>query len=209
MMDSSAMLRALSASLPASAEDELHGRILDAAHELFLSFGLRRTTIDGIAKRAGLGRPTLYRRFRDKDAIVQAVFMRESRRLIAEVWGQVADVREPDEVLVRAFVVATRIVATHPLTRRLLDTEAELILPHMMLNAGPLIDLGHALIDAPARELQSRGHFQGLDVELLLEVMARLFLSVVTTPSTRLDASEAKLEQLAEGVLRPMLERRR
>jgi AcrR family transcriptional regulator len=206
-MTHSALLSKLSGSSSIGADDALSERILDAAYELFLSFGLRRTTVDAIAKRAGVGRPTLYRRFRDKDAIVQAVLMRESRRLIAEVGEQVACVREPEEMLVRAFVLATRTVAEHPLTRRLLDTEPELMLPHLTLEAGPLIELGHALIGAPARALKAKGHFGGLDVDLLLEVMARLFVSVVISPSRRLDASEEKLERLADGFLRPMLGR--
>lgn len=203
-MSASNFLHDLIAAAPSDAGDETQARILDAAYELFLAFGLRRTSIEDIAKRAGIGRPTLYRRFADKDAIVQAVFVRESRKLVALVGEQVADVDDEAARLTRAFVVATRTVATHPLTRRLLDNEPERILPYLTLRAGPLIDLGHVLVAPYARMLQQAPAFREIDVDALLEMLARLFLSVVLTSSSRVDASdEAKLEKLVAPLLAP------
>lgn len=50
------------------------GRILSAARWCFLNFGFTKTSLDDIAKRAGLSRTLLYRTFRDKEAIYQAIF---------------------------------------------------------------------------------------------------------------------------------------
>lgn len=50
------------------------GRILSAARWCFLNFGYARTSLDDVAKRAGLSRTLLYRTFRDKEAIYQAIF---------------------------------------------------------------------------------------------------------------------------------------
>ncbi|MGH8491895.1 MAG: TetR/AcrR family transcriptional regulator [Moraxellaceae bacterium] len=190
------------------AGDDTHARILDAAYALFLTFGLRRTTIEDIAKRAGIGRPTLYRRFGDKDAVMQAVIMRESRRLTAAVWSQVQDIHDPAQMLARSFVVATRTVATHPLTQRLLQTEAEFILPHMTLKAGPFIDVGHMLVGPGIKKLQAAGHFPQADIDYLLEALARLFISIVLTPSQLVDAGdEKKLEKMAQALILPMLKK--
>lgn len=187
--------------------DDTHTRILDAAYELFLTFGLRRTTVEDIARKAGIGRPTLYRRFSDKDAVMQAVIMRESRRLIAGVWSQVKDIRDPAQMLTRSFVVATRTVATHPLTRRLLDTEPEFLLPHMTLKAGPLIDIGHVLIGPGAKKLQADGHFSGINMDYLLEMLARLFISIILTSSNLVSADdERKLEKMANEFILPLLQ---
>ena len=43
--------------------DPFSVRIQDAAYEEFLSFGIRRATLDSIARRAQVGRMTLHRRF--------------------------------------------------------------------------------------------------------------------------------------------------
>jgi TetR/AcrR family transcriptional regulator, repressor for uid operon len=201
-------LHELTSSSSEEAGDDTHTRILDAAYELFLTFGLRRSTIEDIAKRAGIGRPTLYRRFGDKDAVMQAVIMRESRRLTSSVWKQVQDIRDPAQMLARAFVVATRTVATHPLTQRLLQTEPEFILPHMTLKAGPFIDIGHVLIGPGVKKLQADGKLSGIDTDYLLEALARLFISIVLTPSNLVDANdEKKLEKMAQAIILPLLQK--
>lgn len=187
-------------------KDDVYFRIIDAAYELFLAFGLRRTTIEDIARKAGIRRPTLYRRFSDKDAIFQAVFLRESRRLNKQVWQQVSAVSPPEKMISRAFVVATRLVMKHPLTSRLISSEPELIIPYLTVKAGPLIDVGHVLTGGQAKKLQTQGYFADLDVDFLMEMMARLFISIITTPSSLISAdNEEQIEKLANDFLLPLL----
>lgn len=49
--------------------DELDERILEVSRELFLAKGIRETEMKDIAKRAGIGRSTLYRHFTGKELI--------------------------------------------------------------------------------------------------------------------------------------------
>lgn len=68
--------------------EQLHGRILDAAAELFTKNGYGETSIEAIAARAGIGKLTLYRRFADKEALFLAVVIRmaeEARAALAKV----------------------------------------------------------------------------------------------------------------------------
>lgn len=58
-------------------QDESEARrhkILAAARWCFLNFGFAKTSLDDIAKRAGISRTLLYRTFRDKEDIFTAVF---------------------------------------------------------------------------------------------------------------------------------------
>jgi TetR/AcrR family transcriptional regulator, transcriptional repressor of aconitase len=50
-------------------------KILTAARWCFLNFGFAKTTFEDIAKRANLSRTLLYRIFKDKEEIYQAVFV--------------------------------------------------------------------------------------------------------------------------------------
>jgi len=56
------------------AEDDTATRILDAAVKLFAESGYGSTTVDEIARRAGVGVATLYRRWDDKPALANAVY---------------------------------------------------------------------------------------------------------------------------------------
>jgi AcrR family transcriptional regulator len=56
-------------------------RILDAAQNLFLEVGLRAATMQEIAQRAQVAKPTLYSHFPDKEAVFRASVLRVVERL--------------------------------------------------------------------------------------------------------------------------------
>jgi AcrR family transcriptional regulator len=68
-------------------------RILHAAAEVFTEYGLA-ATLDDVARQAGVGVGTVYRRFPDKEALVDALFEPRIGALVA--LGEQA-LREPDE----------------------------------------------------------------------------------------------------------------
>jgi AcrR family transcriptional regulator len=53
-------------------------RLLAAAESVFDKYGLEGATLPRIARAAGLSAASVYRRFRDKDALIRAVFSRAS-----------------------------------------------------------------------------------------------------------------------------------
>lgn len=52
-------------------------KVLDAALEVFLRFGFKKTTMGDIAKRAEMSRPSLYLVYPNKEEILRAVFIRK------------------------------------------------------------------------------------------------------------------------------------
>lgn len=56
-----------------SNERSLSDQILDAAASCVLAFGVERVTLAEIARRAGVSRPTVYRRFPDTQSILAAL----------------------------------------------------------------------------------------------------------------------------------------
>jgi AcrR family transcriptional regulator len=64
------------------ARDEL---ILDAAEALVTECGYDRTTVDAIAERAGVGKPTIYRRWSGKaEVVAAAIRRRKTHRPLAD-----------------------------------------------------------------------------------------------------------------------------
>ena len=61
--------------------DEAREQILDAAEAVIKRYGIPKTTMDDIGKETGVSRPTVYRYFRDRDALVAALIERRARML--------------------------------------------------------------------------------------------------------------------------------
>ena len=80
VMTTAALARALTAEIPADSD-----HILDAALALAAASGLRHLTMEDVARRAGVGRMTVYRRFGSRDALLDALAGREARRCLAEL----------------------------------------------------------------------------------------------------------------------------
>ncbi|MGW0042635.1 TetR/AcrR family transcriptional regulator [Rhodococcus sp. NPDC003348] len=113
---------------PRSVDDQ----ILDAARTCVLEFGLRRTTLAEIARRAGVSRPTVYRRWPDTRAVVGDLLTREIGSAIPLI-PQDGPVREQ---LVRAVAVAAETVRTHPLFVKILRSDPELLIPYIVDRLG-------------------------------------------------------------------------
>src|ERR1700722_10183542 len=64
------------------APDTITTRILAATLEQAELVGIRRTTMEDVARRSGVGRATLYRRFPTKGALIDAVVLAEARRFM-------------------------------------------------------------------------------------------------------------------------------
>ncbi len=70
---------------PAERAGEVEGRILDAAYKVFLERGFEGATIDLIAETARSGKPTIYARFPNKEALFEATLTRSIRQRYARV----------------------------------------------------------------------------------------------------------------------------
>ncbi|GAA4851796.1 TetR/AcrR family transcriptional regulator [Saccharopolyspora rosea] len=109
--------------------------LLAAARECVLADGLRRTTLAGVARRAGVSRMTLYRRFPDVDSLVTALITAEFTAILHRARDAAGD-GSARERLVAGTVHAVRLLQSAPLLRRVLRTDAELLLPYLVERLG-------------------------------------------------------------------------
>lgn len=183
--------------------DEVGESILDAALEEFLTYGLRRTTVDVVARRARVSRATLYRRFRDKDALVQAVLVRESRRFFGSVAEAVAGVATVEERLVEGFVVGVRYARADRLLNRLLASDPEALLPYLTTNG--------ALVVAAARDFLVRQGGSEKPVgdrtpAGVAELFVRLAISFTLMPESAIPlGSDDEVRAFARAYLAPLM----
>lgn len=92
----------------ATVGDEVEDRILDAAARS-LSASERHPGIAELARRAGVSRPTVYRRYADSEAIFRALWEREIKRLVASTPRLVND----RESLVKQVVALAEKISSH------------------------------------------------------------------------------------------------
>jgi AcrR family transcriptional regulator len=157
-------------------------RILDAALDAFLDFGIRRSSMAEIARRAGLGVATVYRRYPQKDQLVEAVVLRETGRFVAVVDRKLAGVTAAEDVAVEGFVAVVVGVRDHPLLRRLLVTEPEVVLPTLTVHGGPVLAIGRGYLAGTIRRLQRERRIPDYDPEPVAELLARIAHSLLLTP---------------------------
>jgi AcrR family transcriptional regulator len=168
--------------VPSSALDD-RDPVLDAALAAFLDFGIRRTSMGEIARRAGLSPATLYRRYAQKSDVVMAVGLREAQRILSHLADHIDVTAPPLEQLTRLHIEVAGQLRSNELLRRVLATEPESVLPKITVDADPILEIGRGYLAAFLTRLQAEGHLPGYDVAPVADWMARLAQSEVLTPS--------------------------
>jgi AcrR family transcriptional regulator len=185
--------------------DAVAGTILDAALDEFLAYGLRRTNVDVVARRAGVSRATLYRRFDGKDALVQAVLVRECHRFFTSIVAAIGDLPTMEERLVEGFVIGVRHAREHPLTNRLMASDPEALLPYLTVNGGLVVAVARDFLvrqgerDAPAPA-------GGRTPAGVAELFVRLAISFTLTPQSAIPLdTDAAARAFARSYLAPLM----
>jgi AcrR family transcriptional regulator len=158
-------------------------QILDAAVATFETLGIRRATMDDIARSAGLGRATVYRRFPQKGDLVRAALTDELRRFLTELDQRIAGAPTVRDRLVEGFVAGVAGVRAHPLLRRLLATEQADVLPYLTIDGGPIIAIARGYLVEHIRAGVAAGEFAVIDLEQTAEILVRIAHSMVLTPA--------------------------
>lgn len=112
--------------------------VLDAVRDCVLAVGVRRTTLTDVARRAGVSRMTLYRRYPDVDALVRDLMTREFGAVLQNAGAAAPDpAAQPGGSahgrvrLVTAAAAAVGRLRSNELFRRVLDVDPDLLLPYV------------------------------------------------------------------------------
>ncbi|MFF0557815.1 TetR/AcrR family transcriptional regulator [Streptomyces sp. NPDC020472] len=182
--------------------------VLDAARDCVLAVGVRRTTLTDVARRAGVSRMTLYRRWPDVRTLVGDLMTREWIAVAADAMPPPGDDRPERARIVEGLVAGVAAFRSHPLFRKILDVDPELLLPYVLDRRGASQD---ALLGLLVTALDE-GHEDGSVRRVHPDLQARSLLLVVQsfTLSLRTMADEDDPE-LSEAAfleeLRTLLER--
>ena len=185
-------------------------RILDAALEQFEAEGIRRSSVEAVARRAGVSRVTVYRRFPRKESLITAVAAREASRMIAATDEHITSIPDAETRTVEGFAFLLQRLREHALTRRLIAIEPQSVLSSLTVEAGPVLELATGYVAQQIRRGQEEGAFPAYDPEPVAELLARFAHSLVLTPraAVALD-DEAAVREFARDHVTPILKRGR
>jgi AcrR family transcriptional regulator len=178
---------------------------LDAARETILAVGWSRTTLTDIARRAGLSRMTLYRRWPEMNALLADLMTREWATLV-DLDARPANHRAR---LVQGIVSTVGALRVNELFTRIIELDPEMLLPYLLDRPGRSQELVLGLLVGEITAGQAAGEIRPGNPHLLarsLVLAAHGFtLSTQTMTDDELDgdAFDAELAVLVERYLAP------
>ncbi|GAA4618661.1 TetR/AcrR family transcriptional regulator [Saccharopolyspora hordei] len=188
--------------------DETTTRVLDAAYEQFCRTGIRRSTMEDVARRAGVSRITVYRRFATKDALVEQVIRREFRRYFDQFLLDIKDAGTVADRVELGFVSSLRAFRRNPLIGGLMAVEPETVVPSLVGDGGGTMATVSRFVAGRLRSEQRAGNISDdLDVDVIAEMMVRVSTSFLVTPSQLIDLDDdEQVRAIAHRFLVPMLD---
>jgi AcrR family transcriptional regulator len=174
---------------------EIEDVVLDATRDCVLAYGVRRTTVSDVARRAGVSRMSIYRRWPDVRSLVADLMSREWHAVLV---GTAA--ARPGRGTVRRRTVA-QIVAVaaalraHPLLRKIREVDPEVLLPYVLDRRGASQDEMLAFLVDAIRAGQRDGSVRRGDPQRMSRATLLTAQSFVLSSALVADAySDAELD---------------
>ena len=181
-------------------------RILEAARAELLEFGIRRTSLDDVARGAGVARATLFRRFPNRDGLMNAVAAREAQSAISAVDQQIASIEDPVDFLVAGALAIIHEITGNELLQRLLVTDRDQMLPLLSGKGSPILTMGRLYMQAQLARIQAQGAVLAGEPEVISELLARLVLSLALNPESVIPFDDdERFEPIVRAVFLPMI----
>ena len=124
-------------------------RLVDSTLVCLSRHGVSKTTVDDVAREAGVGRATLYRYFPNKQALINATFDSEVVRISAAINDSGAAQIDLEEAVIAMMSVAAYEVTNHNALQFALLNEPDQVLPYLSFEGGERFILLAAAAFAP------------------------------------------------------------
>ncbi len=140
---------------------------LDAARSAILAVGWSRTTLTDIARRAGVSRMTLYRRWPDTQAMLADLMTREWGRVVDKAADSLDSSADPLRRIADGVVATVQALRADALLRRIIDVDPEVLLPYLLDRRGRSQDALAAALAGLIRKGQRHGSIRDGDADTI------------------------------------------
>lgn len=157
-------------------------RIFEAALIEVEASGLATVSLEAVARRAEIGRATLYRHFDGREALLAQLVRWEVVRFWVRVAEAVADADCLEDRLVLGLMSARRVLTEHRLLTGLLDREADVLLPLIERADMAVEDALHARIRGMLEAEPPGALREDLDLDEAAAYVGVLARSIIANP---------------------------
>lgn len=184
-------------------------RLLDAATTLLIRWGYRKTTIDDVAREAGVGKGTIYLHWKDKNELFRAAIVREQQRYIADLQRRIA--ADPEGGLLHR-VVTHSILATYtnPLMAAVIRGKSDIFRGIIGSHEPAFYNQLLGDSDTYFAQLQEAGLIRkDIPASIITYLLTALKIGVINSPDLFSPEQQPPMDQLAEvmsGMIRSWLE---
>lgn len=128
--------------------DQARQVLLDAAEHLFATRGYRSTSMEAIARHAGLSRGSVYRQFATRDALVSALIERVTQRHTERILARLPDGVDLLTIIVESMVMVATELIHDPLLATISDQTDDRTVAFMLANNATLLQMVESTIAA-------------------------------------------------------------
>lgn len=173
--------------------------IVESAHRVVRRFGVRRTTVEDVARAAGVSRPTIYAYFGDRQGLIDAVLLWNGHLIRRELERRFADA----PTFADKIVVAAEFGASDADPLRIGESEPEALALMLTTTGGPWVDRAARFWAPLIREAQAAGEVRPeLDPATTARWVARSLFALSAMSSPGPDEAElAEIRDLARTYL--------
>lgn len=177
--------------------------ILDAAQQVFEQYGARRANVEDVARTAGVSRSTLYRAYPNKEALLEAVLLRQFDAFLTEL-DAVATSLPPREAVVECFTRGLALTREIPLLARLAESEPDAVTAAGAASQSTLVLGSAGRVAATLR--RSGATMPDDELSTVAELMLRVSWTYLLNPRGGLDVTDERaVREYARRYLAPLV----
>jgi AcrR family transcriptional regulator len=187
-------------------EGDARERLLNAAEVCFERFGLRRTTIDDVAREAKVSRSTVYRYFDGRGDLIVAAYMRESDAVNAKMRALMDRPGPFLDRLLKATLKSIESIRSGRYLPLMLTPDGALLASRAVTASTAFNEMTRETMRPYIEEAQRNGEIRAdLDLDDLIEWNLRIAFSFAMVDSPR-NRSKDRIAYMLETFLLPAFE---
>ncbi len=178
-------------------------RALAGTYTCIARVGIAKTTVEDVAREAGVSRATVYRLFPGgRDELLRETVGWEMARFFAHLGRELGGARDFETFLERALPYARAEVLGHAVLQKVLETEPERLIPLLTVEQHRVVEYITAYFVPLLERDRAAGLLRpGTDLGQAAEYVARMSLSLITSPGRHDLDDPDEVRRLVRGEL--------